>query len=170
MKVRLGMNVSRPEENQVHGLLRDLVEFIEMLFADRAQLIEIRHFQIATLFIFRIAEIAIDQTAQIVFADGAGLLYVQVSEQLVEILAEDLLGRFDHLFVQPLAIVVVSQSIVEDAKNLVDPSERRMKRWFVMEGSGTHQLRFKAAGSGHDSGSLNERPWMTREKSRKLNR
>ena len=112
------MKMSPPEHDEVHRLLAQIVVFVQVVFDNMPQLFKISYLDIVLSVRFGIAEVAEHKTAEIVLGDFAVAVAVKVDEETVEIFAETRLGDFCDERKEPRTILVVNQSVVEDAESL----------------------------------------------------
>jgi hypothetical protein len=109
---------SPPEHDEVHGLLAQIVVFVQVVFDNMTQLFKISDFDIVLGVRFCVAEVAEHETAEIVLGDFAVAVAVKVDEETVEIFAKTRLGDFFDERKEPGTILIVNQSVVENAESL----------------------------------------------------
>ncbi|KAG5833570.1 hypothetical protein ANANG_G00277300 [Anguilla anguilla] len=106
------------EQHQVHGLLADVVELLQVGLHHLPQLFQAAHLAVVGVLAFGVVEVAEHEAAQVVLRHLAVPVPVQVLEELVEVLLHVLLGHHLQVAHEPGPVRVVHQPVVVDPLNL----------------------------------------------------
>ncbi len=118
-----------PEYDQVHLVLISIIELVQTLVDNAVHVVDHLDLFIHPFLDLQVGvhEVAEHKTAQVLLIDrlGVALLGYEVLEDGIEVLLEDVLHtRLDRV-VEPDAVLVVNETVVEDPHGLVDPEAQK---------------------------------------------
>ncbi len=126
---RRSESVILPEYDQVHLVLISIIELVQTLVDNAVHVVDHLDLFIDPFLDLQVGvhEVAEHKTAQVLLIDrlGVALLGYEVLEDGIEVLLEDVLHtRLDRV-VEPDAVLIVNETVVEDPHGLVDPEAQK---------------------------------------------